>query len=96
MDIKDGTLEGFSELLMLYGTNIVLLSDLWVGIATKDEENDLPEDVWINDSIPVRELGEVMLEASQKLTVVWDKMPVDLREIVDIKIRKVKHIEEMK
>ena len=96
MDIKDGTLEGFSELLIVYGKNLVLLSDLWVGIATKDDEDDNPSEVWINDAKPVRELGQVMVDASQQLTVIWGQMPVDLQEIVDIKVRKVKQIEENK
>lgn len=91
MDIKDGTLEGFCEILLIYGSNLDNLANLWIGLSTdEDDEDDTPPEVWISDARPVQELSKILSKASYDLQRVWENMPVDLRGTVNIKIRKVK------
>ena len=94
MDIKDGTVEGFVELLQTYGNNLDQLAELWIGLSTDTEEEDIPPEVWIADSRPVKQLAEILIAASADLSVVWVEMPVDLRDTVNIMVRKVKTLEE--
>ena len=96
MDIKDGTVEGFIEVLSVYARNLGALSELWVGLSTDNEEDDVPPQVWISDAKPVQKLSETLHECSTSLQVIWSTMPVDLRDIVNIKVRKVKQTEEHK
>ena len=96
MEIKVGTMEGFCELLLVYGGNLNNLADLWIGLSVNvdNEEDDTPPEVWLSDARPVRELSEILSRASSDLQRVWSTMPVDLRGTVNIKIRKVKKSQE--
>tara|TARA_Y100001973_G_scaffold46286_1_gene69039 strand:- start:2592 stop:3077 length:486 start_codon:yes stop_codon:yes gene_type:complete len=93
--ITEPSVEGFMLLLERYSKMLHALSDSWRLIAdgTEEDREGHPAEIWIRDSRYARQLADEMDESVERLRKVWKNTPDDMREIVEIKIKKVKEID---
>ena len=93
MEINNATMEGFVELFGIYGRSLQQLSDLWRGLAVEEAE-EVPPEVWLLDASAAEQLAQVLTSATEDLQTIWATVPVDLRETLNIKIKKVKKLND--
>ena len=95
--IEDGTtVAAVALLLEEYARILHQISVVWGDIAElpSEERENIPAKRWQSDSEAAERLSSSLYIACDDLREVWTRSPMDLRECLDIKIRKVKALHD--
>ena len=95
--IEDGTtVEALALLLEEYARILHQIAVVWGDISelSAEERENIPAKRWRHDSDAAERLSSSLYIACDDSREVWTRSPMDLRESLDIKIRKVKALND--